>query len=85
MNIPLPSPYGGANTIRVDLMGFTFWWSYETLVAFRVPGHPMVVHENVWTKTTGKHLTLIDGGRLKERVDADTFKRLLKELVNPPH
>lgn len=83
MNIPLPTPYGGANTIRVDVGGFTFWWSYTTLVAFRAPGHPIVVHDNEWTTTTGKHLTLIDGGRRKERVDAVTFARLMKELVEP--
>jgi hypothetical protein len=83
MHIPLPSPYGGANTIRVDLCGFTFWWSYEVLVAFRVPEHPMVVHENIWTKTTGKHLNLIDGNRPNERVDAETFERLKLKLVKP--
>lgn len=83
MDIPVPRPYGGANTVRVDVGGFTFWWSYVTLVAFRAPGHEMVVHENIWTNTTAKHLTLIDGGKKKERVDSDTFSRLLKEWVEP--
>lgn len=83
MNIPLPSSYGAANTCRVDVGGFTFWWSYTTLVAFRVPGHPLVVHENIWTKTTSKHLNLIDGGKPHERVDEVTFARLMKSLVEP--
>lgn len=72
-----------ANTLRFDMGGFTFWYSYKTLVAFRVPGHPIVVSENRWTQTTAKHLTLIDGGRPKERVDEDTFNRLLDKLVKP--
>ncbi len=90
MELPKWSNYGdyksenyGAHTLRFDIGGYTFWYSYRTLVAFRAPGHPLVVHTNVWTKTTAKHLTMIDGGRPDERVDSETFARLLKELVSP--
>lgn len=90
MELPRWSNYGdytsdnyGAHTLRFDVGPFSFWYSYRTLVAFRAPSHPMVVCENVWTKTTGKHLNMIDGGRQKERVDKDTFDRLVKDLLEP--
>lgn len=71
----------GRNLKRVDIENYTFWYSYDTLVAFVVSGHNLVVHENIWSNTTGKHLNVIDGGRKDERVDTDTFQRLLQELV----
>jgi hypothetical protein len=90
MQLPSWSSYGdyksdnyGAHTLRFDIGGFTLWYSYKTLVAFRAPGHPRVVSENVWTVTTGKHLNMIDGGDKKSRVDHETFKRLCGELLDP--
>lgn len=90
MQMPVWSNYGGyksdnygAHTLRFDIGPFTFWYSYKTLVAFRAPEHPRVVCENVWTRTTGKHLDMIDGGNHKNRVDAATFDRLVKDLLAP--
>jgi hypothetical protein len=70
------------NALRFDIGGYTFWYSYKALIAFRAPGHPLIVSENQWTATTGKHLNLIDGNK-KNRVDAATFKRLQFELIEP--
>lgn len=72
-----------ANTCCVEIGNYTLWYSYKTLIAFNVPGHPRVVCENVWTKMTGKHLNEIDGGTQKERVDKATFDRLVRELLLP--
>jgi hypothetical protein len=90
MDMPAWSNYGdyksdnyGAHTLRFDVGPYTFWYSYKTLVAFRAPEHPRVVCQNVWTRTTGKHLNMIDGGAYNERVDADTFARLVKDLLAP--
>lgn len=90
MQLPQWSNYGnyksdnyGAHTLRFDVGPYTFWYSYKTLVAFRAPGHPRVVCENIWTVTTGKHLNMIDNGDKKSRVDYDTFQRLVKELIEP--
>jgi hypothetical protein len=90
MQMPQWSNYGnytsdnyGAHTLRFDIGPYTFWYSYKTLVAFHAPGHPRVVCENVWTPTTGKHLNMIDKGDKKSRVDEQTFKRLVKELLEP--
>jgi hypothetical protein len=81
MQFPQWSNYSGANTLRFDIGTFTFWYSYKTLVAFCVPGYSCIVCENIWTKTTGKHLNVIDGGNKKNRVDAKTFERLVKNLI----
>jgi hypothetical protein len=54
----------------------TVWFSYETPIAFQFEGQPRVVSQNVWSKTTGKHLSAIDGGNHKTRVDHAQFQKL---------
>jgi len=46
----------------VELDRITIWFSYETPIAFQVGGNPRVISENVWGKTTGKHLNSLDDG-----------------------
>ena len=55
--------------------------SYETTVAFDESGHEMVVSENVWSNTTGRHLNEIDGGEKEDRVDYNTFQKQLGEAL----
>ena len=72
------------NTIAVVVGGVTIYFSYETPVAFMAPGIKLVVRENDWGPTTGKHLNWIDGGspdRKAERVGGERFKTLLAEAV----
>ena len=52
----------------------TFYF-YATPVAFRQNGK-LFVSENVWSRTTGKHLTQIDGGDKKSRIPHDEFEKL---------
>ena len=53
----------GAHSLRfIDAEGNSFWFSYQTLVAFKPVSEPKVVHSNEWGPTTGKHLNRIDGG-----------------------
>ena len=47
--------------------GFNTYYSYATPVAFERYGK-LFVSENVWSRTTGKHLTQIDGGDKKSRI-----------------
>lgn len=49
------------NETRVTIGALTLHFSYETIVAYQLH-HNVVVSENVWSKTTGKHLNAIDGG-----------------------
>lgn len=90
MELPTIGNYGeysssnyGAHTRYVRVGCVTIWYSYETPVAFQVTGHERVVRENDWGVTTGKHLSWIDGGNKKARVDSETFERLWNEQVSP--
>lgn len=57
---PPDSSNYGAHTLRIDLGPLTVWFSYKTPVAFRTPGTPMIVRQNDWGATTGKHLKWIN-------------------------
>lgn len=87
MGLPTITNYGrysggnyGAHTLCVSILGVDVYFSYTTVVAFRAPDCKLVVHQNDWSKTTGKHLNFIDGGK-GQRVDDETFQRLWKEHV----
>lgn len=60
----------------------TIWFSYSTIVGFAYPGRGRVVSKNVWSVTTGKHLTHIDGGDKDSRLEHEEFKRQLREVLD---
>lgn len=68
------------NLTDVTVGTVTYWFSYETCVAFQDGSGPRVVSENVWSSTTGKHLNYIDGHRRERRVPHAEFTRLLEGL-----
>ena len=84
--MPFPTISKLSNELTcVEVNGVTVWYSYTTPVAFHVNGHTRVVHKNVWSKTTGKHLNMIDGGgNTAHRVDREEFERLWNEQTAPP-
>lgn len=70
-----------ANAMQVCTSGITYWFSYQTCVAFE-DGDGLRVVKNQWGPTTGKHLNLIDGGSreaVKERLKLDEFNRQLAQ------
>jgi len=69
----------GAHCLRFDLGTITVWFSYQTMIAFRVIGKEIVVHKNDLGTTTGKHLNWIDSGEKKKRVSSKDFKKLWEE------
>ncbi len=62
----------------------TLWFSYQTLVAFRIGASPVYVIENSWGPTTGKHLNSIDSGAKANRLPASAFHAKYLELVSKP-
>lgn len=48
------------NFLCMEIGPITLWYSYSTLIAFQVNSNDKVVHENVWSNTTGRHLNRID-------------------------
>ena len=62
--------------------GVKLYFSYETLVAFKVPSYQLASIKNYWGTTTGKHLNLI--GEPKDcRYERDAFYKIAEELLEP--
>lgn len=75
--------YAGPHSLQVFLPGLTLWWSYDTLVAFRVhDAEKPTVCENRWGSTTGEHLDAIDGGDKAGRLTREAFTDELTHLAN---
>ncbi len=58
MSVSISHPTGRPNFSRVSVNGLTLWFSYETVIAFQDTGN-IVVSENVWGPTTGKHINAV--------------------------
>ena len=80
MNVSIEH-YAGKNTDahRVSIGGASVWFSYRTPIAFAYNGE-VVVRENDWSTTTGRHLNAIDGGDKDSRVSGEEFVRQLGKL-----
>ena len=75
------------NFVVVTTETAELFFSYETLVAFRFANDPcpsLVICENVWGPTTGKHLNWIDNGTpiaKKFRLSRDKFEATYREAL----
>lgn len=72
----------GNNCYRIWIQG-SGWiaFSYKTIIAFAQGGR-LVVRQNDWSNTTGKHLNLIDGGTpeaKKARMTSAEFESTMAE------
>ena len=70
--------YGSHSLAFNDKFNNTYYFSYDTLVAF-TGNNGLVIRQNVWGNTTGKHLNWINKDK-SIRVDEDTFNKKLEEL-----
>ncbi len=75
--------YSGRNTesYAVRVGSLTLYFSYQTVVAFRYNGK-LVVRENDWGQTTGRHLNEIDGGDKSGRVSGEEFEKQLTPILD---
>lgn len=74
-------PTGKVNFTRTtDTTGRVFYFSYTTVIAFTDGFGGLVVTENVWGPTTGKHLNWIDGGDKSTRLGREAFLARLESL-----
>lgn len=55
--------------------GLHLWLSYNTVVAFSKDGM-LYCSENIWTRTTGKHLNYVCSDK-SERINNNNFNALL--------
>jgi len=83
--LPTFSTYGnysssnyGAHAIVFSTAAGEVYFSYKTPVAFRTLKHGLVICDNDWGPTTGKHLNAIDSDK-QRRIPGDKFEALLAE------
>jgi len=88
MELPSFENYGryssasyGAHTLVFSTPGLDVYFSYQTPVAFRTRTQPLLVRQNDWGPTTGKHLNWIDGGCKRGRIHGDEFEHRLEEVM----
>lgn len=70
----------GAHTLCFETPQGTYWFSYDTLVAFKILGEFHII-KNYWGSTTGKHLNWINSNRAI-REDEDMFNDNFERLSN---
>lgn len=71
----------GRNTQYAKFGHVTVYFSYETPVAVEAPNCGLVVSQNQWGKTTGKHLNWIDDGDKNSRVPHAEVLKLINQLA----
>ena len=69
--------YGSSRYVNIG--NLTLYFSYDTVIAFTTPG-VLVIRENDWKTTTGKHLNAIDRDKSK-RISSDEFEAKLDEVL----
>ena len=72
----------GVNSLKVVLETITLYYSYETIIAYQDSQDGLIVHQNVWKTTTGKHLNWIDNGNKKSRLDGCKFDEMLQAALD---
>ena len=69
-----------AKLVTVDHVKFYF--SYETLIAVEPLNSALIIRQNDWGPTTGKHLNAVDGGSKEakaKRLSSDDFMVAIKQ------
>ena len=87
MSLPKIENYGnyssnnyGKHCLKVTMGRLTVWFSYNTPVAYQADPGPIVIRQNDWSTTTGRHLNWIDGGSKeakKARIPGKQFESQL--------
>jgi len=68
------------NATKVNIGKITLWFSYDDLVAFQVDDKPLVIRENDWGTTTGKHLNAICHDKSR-RISAAEFEAAFQQVL----
>ena len=70
----------GVHALKVNMGIFELYYSYETIVAFYDPKFGLVVSENIFSNTTGKHINAIEPNK-KERLNREEFEHKLNAML----
>jgi len=66
---------------EVNVGDMSIFFSYATPIGFTTRGGGLIVRENTWSITTGKHLNMLNSDK-KARVESKEFEELLSQAVN---
>jgi len=58
----------------------TLWFSYSTVVAFAISGEGSFKSENIWSRTTGRHLNTIAAKILPNGIFEERLKEFQRTL-----
>lgn len=72
---------GTVNQNTVKIGDVQLWFSYETCIAYKVPGYHIVVCENAWSTTTGKLLNKLEPDK-DARYPREAFKKFLDKVFS---
>lgn len=72
------SNYGSSREVSIGSL--TLYFSYETVVAVRTPFSGLIIRENDWSTTTGRHLNAINPDH-NMRVSGRDFEMQLEEIM----
>ena len=72
------------NAVGFKLGRIELYFSFNTLIAFRVPYTSMFISENIWGQTTGRHLNAIDPDKSK-RLPRKEFEAKADQLLSELH
>lgn len=64
----------------VEIGSLTLYFSYDTVIAFSSPKTGLVIRQNSWGVTTGRHLNAISENK-KIRINGDEFQKQLESLL----
>jgi hypothetical protein len=86
--LPQVTCYGSykSENYGVNALCFTFpyivdvYFSYKTIVAIRYNGD-LLVSENCYSTTTGKHINAIDGGNKATRLPRSQFEQRVEAIL----
>lgn len=71
----------GMNSILCRIGDLDLYFSYNTVVAFRTPETGLVISDNMWGPTTGKHLNAISRDHTK-RINREKFEQQLMNVLH---
>lgn len=70
----------GVNSLCFTVKDLEIYFSYKTPVAFWHPSTGLVIRQNDWGPTTGKHLNWIDSDKSK-RISGEDFEDKLNKIM----
>ena len=68
------------NYATVNIGEYALHFSYHTLIGFYAPESGLVVRQNDWSTTTGKHLNSLNPNK-SERLTAEAFEEAVNKYL----